>query len=42
MGGPTGEIDPKEAVLRMVKVADANGMDSTGAFLHREGHVIPF
>ncbi|KAJ3076338.1 hypothetical protein HK102_005433 [Quaeritorhiza haematococci] len=42
MTGNHGDMDPEEAVERMVKVIEECGMEKTGAFLHRDGYGLPW
>lgn len=42
MTNESGEMDPDEAVKRMVKVIDALDVATSGSFLHRDGHVLPY
>jgi NAD(P)-dependent dehydrogenase (short-subunit alcohol dehydrogenase family) len=42
MGGGPGAIEPELSAKRLIARIDEMSLDTTGAFLHAEGHVLPW
>ena len=41
-GSPSGAVEPEDAAARMVARIDDMSLESTGAFVHAEGHELPW